>query len=88
MISKSINFDGYLSLSLGQNGITKCSGVSVNQYDSLLDTERPFIEIRPITSRNKPASCFIRIPLSHIRELNNTLTEIETEYIDKENEGD
>ncbi len=87
MIKKTFKFDGYHSKFLGRNGSFKCSGLSLGQFESPFEGERPFIEIRPITSKGQPGKCFIEVPISHMRELINALTEIETEWIDKEQEG-
>ena len=80
-----INFNQNLTKFHGRNGIFKCSGLTFNWYESLDENEAPFIEICPITSRGLTGRCFIRVPISHIREIINTLTKIETELHDESN---
>ena len=82
MIDKNVHFNGYLTKFLGRNGTFKCSGVSVDQYDSIQD--RPFIEIKPVTSKDVTGRSFIQIPMSHLGEFIKALTEIETEWMDQE----
>lgn len=52
----------------GRNGIWEASGINISTWDNYDQ-----IELIPITSKNKLASCRINIPKEHLQEFINKL---------------
>lgn len=59
---------------VGRNGVGKCRGLSIEQFDKRAGK---FLIIQPINSKNVTAHCSIEFPISKIEDIIRVLKEIQ-----------